>query len=619
MSEPDKPSDKPADSRQDSFRETVESIVIAFVLAFLFRSFEAEAFVIPTGSMAPTLTGLHKDLAGSRACVKCGHEYFVGASDEVVNESGAQIYEQKAEIDPATGQMRMLDDYERPHQMASGTCPVCGYTMEIGPVNPQHQNYYSYTGDRILVSKFAYQFSDPERWDVVVFKFPQSAQKNYIKRLIGRPNETIKIYQGDIYFRDDKSKEQEFQIAHKPPGKVRAMMQVVYDNDRALASLPKLGWPARWSSGGDDPRDQAPQTGGWQPQGEGHEFSTGGVAKNLAWLRYRHFVPDFQDWELLDAGQLPASHPIRPKLIGDFTAYNSGYSTYNYRLAAEAAQKNLPPPRIAPDSDRVAQNGLHWVGDLVVDCELSVKPGAKSGEARLELIRAGESFECRFDLASGVATVVREGQPLAVSKGTTAVVGAGTWTLGFANVDRRLTLWVNGSVVEMVRTDNGAVQSQVAYDALQQAVPTVRDLAPVGIAVSGVDASVKHLKLHRDIYYISASVSSYHMSDFAHSPPAGFDSSPEKWELYRMLRESPNFELKADQFMVMGDNSAKSSDSRLWPTGPVVERDLMIGKALFIFWPHAWETPWNTEVNLGPFGSIRVPFYPNFKRMTLIR
>ena len=43
-------------------RETVESLVIAFTLALLFRAFEAEAFVIPTGSMAPTLMGRHKDL-----------------------------------------------------------------------------------------------------------------------------------------------------------------------------------------------------------------------------------------------------------------------------------------------------------------------------------------------------------------------------------------------------------------------------------------------------------------------------------------------------------------------------------------------------------------------------
>src|SRR5258708_40149664 len=57
--------------RPDSWRETIESIVVAFVLAFLFRTFEAEAFVIPTGSMALTLMGQHKDLE----CPECGFRF----------------------------------------------------------------------------------------------------------------------------------------------------------------------------------------------------------------------------------------------------------------------------------------------------------------------------------------------------------------------------------------------------------------------------------------------------------------------------------------------------------------------------------------------------------------
>ena len=49
--------DKQAESRKpkEGHRETVEAIVVAMILAFLVRGFEAEAFVIPTGSMAPTL------------------------------------------------------------------------------------------------------------------------------------------------------------------------------------------------------------------------------------------------------------------------------------------------------------------------------------------------------------------------------------------------------------------------------------------------------------------------------------------------------------------------------------------------------------------------------------
>ena len=43
--------------RNPGVRETIESVVIAVLLAFMFKTYEAEAFVIPTGSMAPSLQG----------------------------------------------------------------------------------------------------------------------------------------------------------------------------------------------------------------------------------------------------------------------------------------------------------------------------------------------------------------------------------------------------------------------------------------------------------------------------------------------------------------------------------------------------------------------------------
>ena len=71
-------------------RETVESIVVAFTLALLFRAFEAEAFVIPTGSMAPTLMGRHKDLV----CESCGRDFRVGCSAEEDEQSQSLRTEQ---------------------------------------------------------------------------------------------------------------------------------------------------------------------------------------------------------------------------------------------------------------------------------------------------------------------------------------------------------------------------------------------------------------------------------------------------------------------------------------------------------------------------------------------
>src|SRR5881628_3926077 len=63
-------------SESSSVKETVESILVAFILAFIFRAFVVEAFVIPTGSMAPTLMGAHMRFR----CEDCGYEWTVNYS-----------------------------------------------------------------------------------------------------------------------------------------------------------------------------------------------------------------------------------------------------------------------------------------------------------------------------------------------------------------------------------------------------------------------------------------------------------------------------------------------------------------------------------------------------------
>ena len=56
-----------------NIKETIESILVAFILAFIFRAFVVEAFVIPTGSMAPTLLGAHQRFV----CPDCGYQFDV--------------------------------------------------------------------------------------------------------------------------------------------------------------------------------------------------------------------------------------------------------------------------------------------------------------------------------------------------------------------------------------------------------------------------------------------------------------------------------------------------------------------------------------------------------------
>ena len=58
------------------------------------------------------------------------------------------------------------------------------------------------TGDRLIANRLSYKFSKPERYDIVVFKFPDDESKLYIKRIIGMPGETVNIRNGEVYIND---------------------------------------------------------------------------------------------------------------------------------------------------------------------------------------------------------------------------------------------------------------------------------------------------------------------------------------------------------------------------------------------------------------------------------
>ncbi|MBP8305052.1 MAG: signal peptidase I [Phycisphaerae bacterium] len=177
---------------------TFEWLITAFILAFLFRAFVMEAFRIPTGSMADTLMGAHFRLG----CPACGYGYAHGF---------------------VPGQYGLPEDTVPPGGvlLPPVRCPSCGYIQQSRPGETVQSPVFN--GDRILVLKCLYQFSPPKRWDVVVFKNPTNPTQNYIKRLIGLPNETIEIVDGDIYV--------DGQIARKPPRVQDELWMPIYDND----------------------------------------------------------------------------------------------------------------------------------------------------------------------------------------------------------------------------------------------------------------------------------------------------------------------------------------------------------------------------------------------------
>ena len=59
-------------------------------------------------------------------------------------------------------------------------------------------------GDRLIGFRLSYLFSDPKRFDVVIFRYPVDPSEKFIKRVIGLPGETVTIREGRIYIDDSE-------------------------------------------------------------------------------------------------------------------------------------------------------------------------------------------------------------------------------------------------------------------------------------------------------------------------------------------------------------------------------------------------------------------------------
>ena len=291
---------------------------------------------------------------------------------------------------------------------------------------------------------------------------------------------------------------------------------------------------------------------------------------------------------------------IRPQLITDFYGYNTGVEVEKKDLddARKFGNRLYLHERSRPDS------GLHWVGDLAVDCELKVL-GA-GGEAVFELVESGRAFQCRLDLGSGLAHLRPRNSTNYQPQGQTPIRGPGTYRVQFANIDDQLLLWIDGKLIPF--------DGSTAYDLPWQA-PTQADFGPrrhcrpPGPTGSQPPCCAARHLLHRG-HVPAGNGRPDHRLRLQRTGPAEHGRRRSDPKAFPKLRPV-EFTLEADQFLALGDNSPRSKDSRLWPKEHYVKRDLLIGKAMFIYWPHALDHI--------PGTSIWFPFFPNFGRMKFIR
>lgn len=95
--------------------------------------------------------------------------------------------------------------------------------------------------DRVLVDKVSYLLRDPERWEVVVFRYPLATVNNYVKRLVGMPGESLWIRDGDIWTRPLDDPAAPWRIQRKPPGLQDHLWRHKYPKARVPASA-WAGW-----------------------------------------------------------------------------------------------------------------------------------------------------------------------------------------------------------------------------------------------------------------------------------------------------------------------------------------------------------------------------------------
>lgn len=73
------------------------------------------------------------------------------------------------------------------------------------------------TGDRVIANRLAYLNHSPERFQVVVFRFPDDESRLFVKRVIGLPGETVEIKSGKVYI-DGAPLEEGAYLTEQPKG-----------------------------------------------------------------------------------------------------------------------------------------------------------------------------------------------------------------------------------------------------------------------------------------------------------------------------------------------------------------------------------------------------------------
>ena len=544
----------PSAHHRPHVKETLISIIIAFALAFVFRGFVIEAFLIPTGSMAPTLMGAHLRITDP----KTGYSWPVSAPD---------FYPDASSTLPLQGGQR-IPNRQDPSPAIQVTDPMTRLPM------PAMRNVPRRAGDRIFVMKYLASIYDPQRFDVVVFKNPTDPQVNFIKRLVGMPGTMTALIDGDVFWRTAQASDPPgvnpwtlpgWQVASKPERAQRTMWQPVSDSD----------YEPRGAAGGAYRRPWLASEG-WSFTDRSYDF-TGSGAAALRWDPQVSIRDDGAYNETMrgSGGSFPVSDlrvelTIEPKADGVVVSPIIAARGHEFRADFEGERVSVKV-RSAPITPGVPAGEWREVSTG------ALRRAMKAGRAtRLELWHVDQGLQ-----------VFQEDEAITARYEY-------AWTPGqrLMNATNLGEGWASATWEQSPRGD----------DLLTQAG---RYLAPsVRIECTGGAFSIHRVALSRDIYYQPAL---YNMG--------GAGGGPHSKHGQPALATHPRstLTLTKDEFFCIGDNSPSSLDGRLWDEPDpwvrvidermgVVHRDLLIGKAFFVYFPAA---NWRGMLPVPDFGRMR--------------
>lgn len=507
--------DRPA----SGFKDTIEAIVITFLVAFMFRAYVVEAFEIPTGSMAPTLYGRHMDLR----CSQCGFHF-------------------------ATDVPTL-----RPQQSEEVVCPMCNHLIVV------KQSMRDSAGDRILVQKYLYTIQEPKRWDVVVFKNPENPSVNFIKRLVGLPEEAVWVIDGNIYTRKSGELDGLWRIARKTERieAQNAVWQPVYHS--AYVPLDR-------GTDGDD-RQRSPWScpwiavkGDWNlASREGYQLKADSAGNLASKLQFNSPEVKYPYSASYDTSRSPSwRHPIE-----------------DLRLAATVIL-----PKDAGEFEAVLKTTAR-LDDMTTSDAMSKNPSLSNSH----MLRA------RFAM-NGAVVIERldaEGKPVTLAQGQAPAMEPGGLgrRIELWYVDDEASAWVDGKRIAAHAFD-GAAGGWSASQLIARAPCTATAALEIDLHGKASGARLVNVDFDHDLYYASGN--------------AGGGAGKQGTLLrYATGAEGQPIELEADQFFCLGDNSPWSMDGRLWPTVDpwiearmlnnnlqrvgVVPRRLMMGRAFFVYFP----------------------------------